>query len=148
MLCWFIFYHVNVLDLRHPGEWAVRGHVSQGEAALLVSADDGGLPGNPLRQLLHQLEGRQALQRRHPQALVSVEVVQRLMQTISKSADRRAECRSVHQHAGFSSILALTALHAFLVTSLIQYWAHWSKRTMECSPMSNYASWYQLKPAL
>ena len=45
--------------------------VCQGEAVTVVSEDDGGLPGHPLRQLHHQLEGRQALQRCHTQAPVS-----------------------------------------------------------------------------
>lgn len=59
-------------DLRHSGQWSVRRHDGQGEAAALVPEDGGRLPGHPLRQLHHQLEGRQTLQRRHTQELVSV----------------------------------------------------------------------------
>lgn len=62
-----------VSDLRYSGQWSVRRHVSQGEAAPLVPEDDGQLPGHPLRQLHHQLEGRQTLQCCHTQALVSAQ---------------------------------------------------------------------------
>ena len=62
-----------VSDLRHSDQRPVRRHDGQGEAAALVPEDDGRLPGHPLRQLHHQLEGRQALQRRHTQTLVSTE---------------------------------------------------------------------------
>lgn len=63
-----------VSDLRHSDQRPVRRHDGQGEAAALVPEDDGRLPGHPLRQLHHQLAGRQALQRRHTQTLVSTEL--------------------------------------------------------------------------
>lgn len=60
-------------DFRHPGERPVRRHDGQGEAAALVPADGGGIPGPALRQLHQQLEGREALQRHHTQAQVRLD---------------------------------------------------------------------------
>lgn len=57
-------------DLGHSGERPVGRHDGQREAAALVSEDGGGIPGPALRQLHHQLEGRQALQRHHTQTQV------------------------------------------------------------------------------
>lgn len=64
--------HETVTDLRYSGQRPVRRHDGQGEAAALVSEDDRWLPGHPLWQLHHQLEGWQTLQCCHTQALVSV----------------------------------------------------------------------------
>lgn len=74
-----LFFAVNILsvyivsDFRYSDQWPVRGHDSQGEAAALVSENDRRLPGHSLRQLHHQLERWQALQRCYSQALVSVQ---------------------------------------------------------------------------
>ena len=62
---------VCAADLRHPGERPVGRHDGEGEAAAVVPAHVGGLPRHALRQLHHQLEGREALQRHHPQTQVS-----------------------------------------------------------------------------
>lgn len=61
-----------ISDLRYSDQWPVRRHDGQGEAAALVPEDDRRLPRHPLRQLHHQLEGWQTLQRRHTQTPVSV----------------------------------------------------------------------------
>lgn len=58
-------------DLGHSGERSVGWHDGQREAAALVPAHGGGIPRPALRQLHHQLERRQALQRHYPQTQVS-----------------------------------------------------------------------------
>lgn len=57
-------------DLGHSGERSVGRHDGEREAAALVPADGGGIPGPALRQLHHQLEGWQTLQRHHTQTQV------------------------------------------------------------------------------
>ncbi len=59
-------------DLRHSGERPVGRHDGQREVVAVVSEDGGGIPGSALRQLHHQLEGWQALQRHHTQTQVSL----------------------------------------------------------------------------
>lgn len=70
-LATYLTFEFPVSDLRHPSQRSVGGHDSQREAAALVSEDFRRLPKHTLRELLHQLEGWQAVQRRHSQTLVS-----------------------------------------------------------------------------
>ena len=65
-----VSHRVLLSDLRHSGERPVGRHDGQREAAALVPADGGGIPGPALRQLHHQLEGWQTLQRHHTQTQV------------------------------------------------------------------------------
>lgn len=98
-------------DLGHPGERAVRGHDRQGEAAAVVPAHGGGLPGPTLRQLHHQLARRSPLQRHHPPAQVRRQGSESSLWPGHLGAAHLGDCKQVRARRVAEGRFPLTGTH-------------------------------------